>query len=217
MSNHIFEDRRAAGRALAEQFTQSSDLDDAIALALPRGGVPVAFEVAKKLQLPLDILLVRKLGVPGHEELAMGAVTTGGIEFLDHSLINELQIKPEAIAEARAVQMEELQRRELYYRGNQPLPDLSGRNLFLIDDGLATGASMRVAIAAVRKQAARKIILAVPVAPRETLDKLSSLVDEMICLITPYPFHAVGQWYANFNQTSDEEVYQLLSSAWRRA
>lgn len=216
MSNHVFEDRRAAGRALAEQFAQSSDLDDAIALALPRGGVPVAYEVAKKLQLPLDILLVRKLGVPGHEEFAMGAVTTGGIEFLDHSLIHELHIKPEAIADARVAQMQELQRRELTYRGSQPLPNLSGRNVFLIDDGLATGASMRVAIAAVRKQAARKIILAVPVAPRETLDTLSPLVDEVICLITPDPFRAVGQWYANFNQTSDEEVHQLLSSAWRR-
>lgn len=217
MPNYIFEDRRAAGRALAEQFAQSSDLDNAIALALPRGGVPVAFEVAKKLQLPLDIMLVRKLGVPGHEEFAMGAITTGGIEFLDHQLIQELHLSAESIADARATQMQELRRRELAYRGKQPLPRLGGRNVFLIDDGLATGASMRVAIAAVRKQAARKIILAVPVAPKDTLEKLAPLVEEIICLLMPHPFFAVGQWYENFNQTSDEEVHQLLSSAWRRA
>lgn len=217
MANYVFDDRRAAGRALAEQFVQSSDLDDAIAIALPRGGVPVAFEVAKKLQLPLDIMLVRKLGVPGQEEYAMGALASGSIEFLDHHVIRELNIKPEVIANARAAQILELQRRELAYRGNHPFPRLNDRNVFLIDDGLATGASMRVAIAAVRQQAARKIVLAVPVAPKDTLNKLCDLVDETICLVTPDPFFAVGQCYANFNQTTDEEVHQLLSSAWRRA
>lgn len=217
MSKQVFKDRRAAGRALAERFVQGVDLDDAIVLALPRGGVPVAFEVAKALQLPLDVLIVRKLGIPGHEEFAMGAITTAGIEFLDQQLIQELHIKPEAIANVRAAQTKELQRREHVYRDDRPLPQLQGRTVFLIDDGLATGATMRVAVAAVRKQGARKIILAVPVAPKDTLEKFIPLVDEIVCLATPQPFSAVGQWYENFNQTRDEEVHQLLSSAWRRA
>jgi putative phosphoribosyl transferase len=215
MPNQIFADRRTAGSLLAERFTQSSGLDDAMVLALPRGGVPVAYEIASKLQLPLDIMLVRKLGVPGHEEFAMGAIASGGIEFLDKGLMAEVDIKPEAVTKAREAQMQEIRRRELAYRGNRPLLELGGRNVILVDDGLATGASMRVAVAAVRRQQARNIIIAVPVAPRDTLEKFVPLVDEIICLSTPHPFFAVGQWYGHFNQVSDEDVCRLLALAWQ--
>jgi putative phosphoribosyl transferase len=205
-----FADRRQAGKQLATQLAAYADRSDVLVLALPRGGVPVAFEVARALHSPLDVFLVRKLGVPGHEELAMGAIASGGVRVLNEEVISRMPISSSAIDEVVHREEEELKRRERLYRGNCAAPTVQGRTVILIDDGLATGSTMRAAATALRKMQPSKIIVAVPVAAADTCADLRSEVDEVICGATPEPFMAVGAWYSDFEQTSDEEVGELL-------
>jgi len=179
-------------------------------LASPRGGVPVGCEVARALGVPLDVFVVRKLGVPGHEELAMGAIASGGVRLLNEDVVALAGVSEEAIDEVAAREAAEIRRRERVYRGDRGPPDLRGRTVILVDDGLATGASMRAAAAAVRRQGPAWVVVAVPAAAADTCETLRGEVDELVCLMTPEPFHAVGQWYDDFSQTSDEEVRQLL-------
>lgn len=208
-----FADRVEAGRLLAEQLRSYAGRPDALVLALPRGGLPVAFEIATRLHLPLDIFLVRKLGAPGQPELAMGAIATGGARVLNEDVIRYLSVPPEVIDAVAHAEQIELERREQAYRGERPTPDLHGKQVILVDDGLATGSSMRAAIGAVRTQSPARIIVAVPVAARETCEELKREVEELVCLRTPEPFSAVGLWYDDFSQTSDEEVRDLLQRA----
>ena len=209
----IFRDRTDAGKHLAAKLLKYRERPDVLVLALPRGGVPVAFEVAEMLRVPLDIFLVRKLGVPGHEELAMGAISTGGVRVLNENLVDYLRI-PEHIIDAIAAQeLEELERREIAYRGNRPEPDVKGKTVILIDDGLATGSTIRAAAQALRQQGPARIVVAVPVSAPETCDEYRIGVDEIICAITPESFFGVGQWYLDFSQTTDEEVRDLLERA----
>ena len=215
-SDASFRDRAEAGQALAAVLTAWREQADVLVLALPRGGVPVAYELASALALRLDLMLVRKLGTPGHKEMAMGAIASGGVRVLNDDLIRGLNIPPAAIDAVTQEEVLELQRRDLAYRGQRPAPAVAGQRVLLVDDGLATGATMRAAIAAVRQQAPAHIAVAVPVAPVETLAMLHPLVDQMICLLTPAPFLSVGQWYRNFSQTTDQEVKSLLSKAWLR-
>jgi predicted phosphoribosyltransferase len=210
MKPRVFQNRREAGRQLAERLAGDRNRPDVIVLALPRGGVPVAYEVARALGAPLDVFVVRKLGLPGHEELAMGAVATGGVRVLNQELVDRLQIPPHVIDAVSAREQAELRRREQLYRGGRPLPDVAGRTAILIDDGLATGATMQAAIKALRQLAPARIVVAVPTAPRDTCEALRSEADEVICDITPEPFFGVGLWYADFSQTSDDEVRALL-------
>ena len=205
-----FSDRRQAGKKLATQLATYSNRSDVLVLALPRGGVPVAFEVALALRAPLDVFLVRKLGVPGHEELAMGAIAPGGVRVLNEEVTSQMQISSSAIAEVAKREEQELQRRERLYHGARAAPDARGRTVILIDDGLATGSTMRVAARALRGMQPSKIVVAVPVAAAETCADLHNEVDEVICLATPEPFMAVGAWYSDFEQTSDQEVRELL-------
>jgi predicted phosphoribosyltransferase len=185
-------------------------------LALPRGGVPVAYEVAEALGAPLDVFLVRKLGIPGHEELAMGAIATGGVTVLNEPIVRRLRIPPEWIADVARAEQVELERRERAYRGDRPPPDVKGKIAILVDDGLATGASMRAAAEALRRLGPARVIVAVPVAARETCDEFRADVDEIVCAETPEPFYAVGLWYRDFSATSDDEVRDLLDRAARR-
>jgi putative phosphoribosyl transferase len=208
-----FADRVEAGRLLAEQLRSYAGQPDAIVLALPRGGLPVAYEIATRLHLPLDIFLVRKLGAPGQPELAMGAIATGGARVLNEDVIRYLSVPPEVIDAVAYAEQIELDRREQAYRGERPTPDLRGKQVILVDDGLATGSSMRAAIGTVRTQSPARIVVAVPVAARETCDELKREVEELVCLRTPEPFSAVGLWYEDFSQTSDEEVRDLLQRA----
>ena len=209
----IYRDRTDAGQKLAERLTAYADRADVLVLALPRGGVPVAFEVARALRAPLDIFLVRKLGVPGHEELAMGAIATGGVRVLNEETLRYLHV-PDAVIDAVAAdELRELERREQLYRGDKPAPDVKGKTVVLVDDGLATGSTMRAAAAALRQQQPARIVVAVPVSARQTCDEYRMGVDEIICAITPEPFHAVGLWYKDFSQTTDEEVRDLLARA----
>jgi predicted phosphoribosyltransferase len=212
----IYQDRTDAGRRLAAELGEYANRADVLVLALPRGGVPVAFEVAEALQVPLDVFLVRKLGVPGHEELAMGAIATGGIRVRNESVVQYAQIPDEVIEEVAAQEMQELERRERLYRGDRPAPDVRGRTVILIDDGLATGSTMRAAAAALRRQQPKEIIVAVPVASAVTCDELLDEVDRVVCAMTPEPFQAVGLWYEDFSQTTDEEVRALLERAAQR-
>jgi putative phosphoribosyl transferase len=209
-----FTDRREAGRRLAEALVQDKALDgrDTVVLALPRGGVPVGYEVAKALGAPLAVFIVRKLGVPGHRELAMGAIASGGVRVLNDDVVRMLRIPQEAIEHVAAEEQEELARRERQY-GPGRMPPLGGRNVVLVDDGLATGSTMRAAVRAVRKLEPRQIVVAVPVAAADTCDQLSQEADRVVCLHTPEPFHAVGLWYRNFEQTDDDEVRELLDAA----
>jgi predicted phosphoribosyltransferase len=186
-------------------------------LALPRGGVPVAYEVAEALGAPLDVFTVRKLGVPGNPELAMGAIATGGVVVLDQRLIQLLGIDRSQLERAVAAESRELERREAVYRGNRAPPDLTGKTVILVDDGLATGSTMRAAALAVRELNPARIVVAVPVAAEETCDAFRDVVDEIVCGVTPRPFHAVGLWYDEFAQTSDEEVRELLARGSERA
>jgi predicted phosphoribosyltransferase len=205
-----FEDRRDAGRQLAKSLGHHGGRDDAVVLGLARGGVPVAFEVAQALGAPLDVFLVRKLGVPGHEELAMGAIASGGIRVLNDDVVSAAAVAPDQIEQVAARELEQLQRQELAYRGDRPPLDVRGRVAILVDDGLATGATMRAAIAALRSRGAGTIVVAVPTAPPETCEALRREVDEVICARTPDPFTAVGVWYRDFAPVSDEEVRELL-------
>ena len=209
----IFRDRTEAGKYLATLLLSYKDRPDVLVLALPRGGVPVAFEVAQALRVPLDIFLVRKLGVPGHEELAMGAISTGGVRVLNEDTVEYLRIPEHIIDSIAAEELKELKRRELAYRGNRPEPDVKGKFVILIDDGLATGSTIRAAALALRQQQPARIIVGVPVSAPETCDEYRIGVDEIICAVTPEPFLGVGMWYVDFSQTTDEEVRDLLERA----
>jgi predicted phosphoribosyltransferase len=208
-----FRDRREAGRVLASHLMHYSGRDGLIILALPRGGVPVAYEVAQALAAPLDVFLVRKLGVPGHEELAMGAIASGGTRVLNDSVVRGLDIPQRAIDRVARDEQAELERREREYRGERPPPQVAGRTVILVDDGLATGASMRAAAAALRRLGPGRIVIAVPAAAPETCEDFRREVDEIVCALTPDPFYAVGVWYEDFSATSDEEVRDLLARA----
>jgi erythromycin esterase-like protein/adenine/guanine phosphoribosyltransferase-like PRPP-binding protein len=211
MEPERFRNRNEAGRLLAEKLTAYTNRPDVLVLALPRGGVPVAYEVARALGAPLDVFVVRKLGVPGYEELAMGAVATGGVRVLNDQIVQRLGI-PQYIIDAVAVrEQQELLRRERLYRGGRPPPDVRGRTVILVDDGLATGATMRAAVMALRQLQPARIIVAVPTASPETCEELKSEADDAVCAITPEPFLAVGHWYEDFSQTTDEEVRDLLA------
>jgi predicted phosphoribosyltransferase len=208
-----FDNRRDAGRRLAGALQHYANRPDVLVLALPRGGVPVAFEVAQVLNVPLDVFLVRKLGVPGHEELAMGAIATGGVIVLNDGVVQALHITRQELDRVAAAEREELARRERAYRGDRPPPDLTGCTAILIDDGLATGSTMRAAASALRQQGPARIVIAVPVSSPQTCQELAAEVDEIVCLITPEMFYAVGMWYIDFSPTTDEEVCTLLHQA----
>lgn len=209
----IFQDRSEAGEHLATQLAKFANRDDVLVLALPRGGVPVAYEVAKALQAPLDIYLVRKLGVPGHEELAMGAIATGGVRVLNDDVVKYLRIPKSVIDLVAETELQELERREREYRGDRPEPDVRGKTVILVDDGLATGSTMRAAAEALRQQQPARIVVAVPVSAPQTCDEYRMGVDEIVCAATPEPFYGVGQWYIDFSQTTDDEVRELLAKA----
>jgi putative phosphoribosyl transferase len=207
-----FRDRAGAGRQLATLLTAYANRADVVVLALPRGGVPVAFEIARSLHAPLDVFLVRKLGVPGHAELAMGAIATGGVRVLSHDLIDHLTITPEEVEQVTARERIELDRRDRMYRGTRPPVPLINRTVILVDDGLATGATMEAAILAVRQLQPARVVVAAPVGAAETCQRLRIIADEVVCASTPDFFQAVGLWYERFDQTSDEEVIELLQS-----
>jgi predicted phosphoribosyltransferase len=209
----LFRDRFHAGQVLAEKVRKYASSPALLVLGLPRGGVPVAFEVAKALQALLDVFLVRKLGVPGHTELAMGAIASGGVRVLNEEVVQSLNIPDSVIDRVTAQEQRELERRESAYRGKRPAYEIQGRTLILIDDGLATGASMRAAVVALRKREPRQIIVAVPTAAPDTCAAFENQVDEIICATTPEPFVAVGRWYEDFSQTTDEEVREILEQA----
>lgn len=217
MHQAVFIDRRDAGRRLGEALAAYADAPDLIVLALPRGGVPVAYEVARALRAPLDVFVVRKLGVPGHEEYAMGAIASGGVRVLHDEVLRALRIPEAAIARVAAREQDELLRREREYRDGRPAPVLGARTVILVDDGLATGASMEAALEAVERQHPARVVVAVPVAPAETCNRLRDKADDVVCVATPEPFDAVGFWYREFPQTSDEEVRELLAAATRDA
>jgi putative phosphoribosyl transferase len=209
----LYQNRSHAGKVLAELLHEFANRTDVLILALPRGGVPVASEIARSLKLPMDVFIVRKLGVPGHEELAMGAIATGGIRVLNQSVIESLKIPTYMIDEVASAEQIELERRELSFRSNRPPHQLEGMDVILVDDGLATGATMRAAVRAVKTRNPKKVFIAAPLAERETIIEFRCEVDGIFCPATPYPFHGVGQWYKDFTQTSDEEVRDLLATA----
>lgn len=209
----LFQNRTTAGQILARELADYAHRSDVIVLALPRGGVPVAFEVAQALDAPLDVLVVRKLGVPDQEELAMGAIASGGVRIINEKIVNEIDIADDTIARVAVQEERELERRELLYRGDRPFPDLQGRTVILVDDGLATGATMWAAVASVRRQHPNQIVIAVPVAATETCQELATAVDKIVCAATPSPFYSVGMWYHDFPQTTDDQVRQLLAKA----
>jgi putative phosphoribosyl transferase len=208
-----FKNRIEAGRFLAERLSAYANRTDTLVLGLPRGGVPVAYEVAAALSAPLDVIIVRKLGVPGHEELAMGAIASGGARFLNQDVIDYLHIPDEVIDVVAEGEKHELERRERLYRDHRPAQSPRGRVTLLVDDGLATGATMRAAVIAAREQQPASIVVAIPVAAIQACDDLRGLADEVICLYTPEPFYAVGLWYEDFSQTTDEDVRDLLARA----
>ncbi len=212
-----FTDRYEAGRRLAEPLSKYGGRNDVLVVALPRGGVPVGYEVAKALGAPLDVMQVRKLGVPGHEELAMGAIASGGVRIVSENVVEALRIPERVIATVAAAEAQELERRERIYREGRLFPDVRGRTVILVDDGLATGSTMRAAAAALRSLGADRLVAAVPVAPKETCDSLRDVVDEVVCATMPERFLAVGEWYEDFSQTSDEEVSELLRRARQQA
>lgn len=209
----IFRDRRHAGQVLAERLMRHAGRDDVIVLALPRGGVPVGFEVARALRVPFDIFLVRKLGVPGHEELAMGAIASGGVRVMNP--IPGMPVSADALAAVMAREQDELVRRELLYRGERSAISIQGRTVIVVDDGLATGSTMRAAVLAIRQQRPAYLAVAVPVGAEETCAQLRAEADEVVCAATPRPFRAVGLWYEEFPQASDDEVHELLDEARR--
>lgn len=208
-----FVDRQDAGIVLAKHLKEYANQSNAIVLALPRGGVPVAYEIATALSIPLDVFIVRKLGLPGYEELAMGALAMGDTIIFNERLRDQLHIDQASIDAVVESEQKELVRREHLYRGNRPFPDLLGKTIILVDDGIATGSTMHAAIKALRKFKPASIIIAVPVAARDTCEEMSKLVDQIICPLKPINFHAVGLWYENFSQTSDSEVIELLNKA----
>jgi predicted phosphoribosyltransferase len=209
----IFRDRSEAGAILAVTLAAYVQQPNTIVLALPRGGVPVAYEIARRLGLPVDVFIVRKLGVPGQNELAMGAIASGGIRYINKDVTSELGIDEQTIDAVSNREEKELERRERLYRRGRPPLEVRGKTVLLVDDGLATGSTMLAAIAALRQSGPAKIVVAVPAAARETCSKISREVDEIVCAAMPEPFRAVGQWYLQFPQTTDEEVRDLLSRA----
>jgi predicted phosphoribosyltransferase len=208
-----FKDRRDAGRRLAADLAQYANRADVRVLALPRGGVPVAFEVALALDAPLDVFVVRKLGVPGQEEYAMGALATGGVVLLNERVVRAAGVSDAEVERVLEEERRELERRELRYRGDRRPPDVAGRTVVLVDDGLATGSTMLAAVQALRAEHPARIVVAVPVASRDTCEAMRRAADEVACSVTPEPFYAVGLWYDDFEQTSDEEVHDLLQRA----
>ncbi len=211
-----FANRVRAGRLLGEALRAYSQRRDVIVLALPRGGVPVAFEIVAAIHAPLDLMLVRKLGTPGHVELAMGAIALGGVKVMNSDVVEAGSISEAAIEAVVRRERAELERRQRAYRGGRPAPRVEGRCVILVDDGLATGATMRAAVQAVRHQQPARIVVAVPVAPPDTIAALRGEADEVVCLATPEPFMAIGGWYEDFPQTSDDEVRELLARAWEK-
>jgi putative phosphoribosyl transferase len=212
----IFSNRAEAGQLLAEKLNKYAGREDVIVLGLPRGGVPVAYEVARRLGVPLDVFIVRKLGVPGFEELALGAIASGGVRVLNEDVVRALPNANELIESVTTRELAELARREQIYRDGRPAPDIGGRTVILVDDGLATGATMRAAVAALRQLGAAKIVVAVPVGAADTCREIEREVDETVCAMAPEWFQAVGQFYEDFSQTSDDEVRELLARAARR-
>jgi predicted phosphoribosyltransferase len=209
-----YRDRFEAGQLLGRELVRRlGKRDDVIVLALPRGGVPVGYEVAKALDAPLDVFIVRKLGVPGHEELAMGAIASGGVRILNRDVLGYVSLPQQAIDAVAAREQQELERRERSYRGSRPPLDVRGKTVIVVDDGLATGSTMRAAVAALRKMEPKQVIVAVPVAAPTTCEEFRQEGIEIICLRTPEPFQAVGLWYEDFSQTTDEEVHELLDRA----
>jgi predicted phosphoribosyltransferase len=206
----LFQDRRHAGRRLVERLATYADRQDVVVLALPRGGVPVAFEVSRALHASLDVFVVRKLGVPGHEEYAMGAIASGGARVLDASIVRSLGLSDASVRAVEAAERHELERREAIYRAGHEAPRLLGRTVVVVDDGLATGATMRVAIQALRLQSPGRLVVAVPVGASQAVQRLQREADEVVCESMPPAFSSVGQWYADFSQTSDDEVIELL-------
>jgi len=209
----LFKDRTAAGQVLAGKLAAYANRADVLVLALPRGGVPVAFEIAKALKVPLDVFLVRKLGVPGQSELAMGAIASGGVRVLNHEIVQGLGLSDATIDTVTAKEQQELERRDSLYRGNRPFPVVRDRIAILVDDGIATGASMRAAAKALRQQQPAQIVVAVPIAAPESCRELAAEVDEIISVETPQPFYSVGSWYEDFPQTTDEEVRDLMKQS----
>jgi putative phosphoribosyl transferase len=209
----LYKDRTAAGQRLAAELATYANRPDVLILALPRGGVPVAYEVASSLKAPLDVFLVRKLGVPGQEELAMGAIASGGMRVLNEQIVRSLNLSETAIDQVAEQEQQELERRERLYRDDRPAPDLHERTVILVDDGLATGATMRAAVRALRQQQPARLVVAVPVSSPETCHEFEAEVDDIVCAETPRPFYSVGLWYDNFSQTTDEEVRDLLKRA----
>ena len=210
----IFRDRQEAGRRLAARLTERHDLVAPVVLALPRGGLPVAREVARALHAPLDVIVVRKLGVPWQPELAMGAIASGGVRVLDSDIIRDAGVSRDDLEKVASREAREVQRREEAYRGEQGIVPLEGRTVILVDDGVATGSTAEAAVQAVRRHGADTVLLAVPVAPKESIERVGSVVDEVICLTTPTPFHAISLWYENFPQLDDTDVRPLLAP-WR--
>jgi putative phosphoribosyl transferase len=213
MVEPLFQDRVTAGKFLATKLTEYTNRRDVLVLALPRGGVPIGFEVAQALHVPLDVFIVRKLGVPGHEELAMGAIATGGVRVLNQDVVQALHIPSYVIDRVAVAELRELARREREYRDDRPPPDVRDQTVVLVDDGLATGSTMRAAVQALRRQHPARIVVAVPTAAPETCDEFRSEVDQIVCAVTPEPFYGVGAWYQDFAQTTDEEVHDLLRRA----
>ena len=213
MKEQQFRDRTEGGQLLATKLAAYANRPDVLVLALPRGGVPVAFEVARALHAPLDVIIVRKLGVPGEEELAMGAIASGGVRVLNDDVVQMLAIPEGVINKVAAHEQQELERRERLYRGDRPAYEVRGRTIILVDDGIATGATMRAAVAALRQQQPARIVIAVPAAASSTCEEFAAEVDELVSVIRPDGFFAVGFWYENFSQTTDEEVRDLLQQA----
>lgn len=212
----LFNDRIDAGRQLAKALGEYVDIEKVVVLALPRGGVPVAYEVAKALQARLDVMVVRKLGVPGHKELAMGAIASGNIRVMNEDIVRQLNIPQQGIDEVAEKEGVELERREQLYRGDESSCEIQDKTIILVDDGIATGATMRAAIAAIKQQRPAQLVVAVPTSAMDSYSTISKEVDRVICLSTPEPYIAVGCWYRNFSQTSDKEVTQLLQQASKR-
>jgi predicted phosphoribosyltransferase len=211
-----FLNRHEAGKVLAKRLLKYADRSDVIILALPRGGVPIAYEVALALKAPLDVMIVRKLGLPGREELAIGAIASGGVQILNQDIVQMLGINAATISSVLEQELQELKRREENYRGSRPPPELMDRTVIVVDDGLATGASMRAAVMGLRAQSPDRIVVAVPAAAPQAIELLEPKVDEIVCVISPDPFEGVGKWYKDFAQMTDEEVKSLLEDANRR-
>src|SRR5262245_8721484 len=209
----MFRDRSEAGQILAEMLHEYRDQPDVLILALPRGGVPVAFEVATALGAPLEVFVVRKLGVPWHRELAMGAIASGGVRVINEDVVQALGISNDIIDEVAEAESHELERREATYRDGRPRPEIHGKVVILVDDGLPTGSTMRAAVEAVRRLDPAEVVVAVPVGAEDTCRELKSLSDDVVCVETPEPFYGVGSWYEDFSQTTDDEVRELLARA----